>query len=115
MELIDWTRKANNPKKPLANVQLYLLTKQKNINRHTKTMQSFDNSGLGGGYFVTLEIDMEKKSIKKITSQLAPQGKISNHKYRGQVNFLNHRFYNKITKMSILFSYAACGLNTCFN
>ena len=93
----------------------YTCSLNKKILTHKKRLQSFDNSGLGGGYFVTLEIDMEKKSIKKITSQLAPQGKISNHKYRGQVNFLNHRFYNKITKMSILFSYAACGLNTCFN
>ena len=49
----------------------------------------------------------KKKSIKKITSRLAPQGKNSNHKYRWQVNFLNHQFYNKITKMPLLFSYAA--------
>ena len=70
MELTDWTRKANNPKKPLANVQLYLLTKQKNINRHTKTMQSFDNSGLGGGYFVTLEIAMKLKDACSLEEKL---------------------------------------------
>ena len=37
MELTDWTRKANNPKKPLANVQLYLLTEQKNTDTQKKT------------------------------------------------------------------------------
>ena len=40
----------------------YTCSLNKKILTHKKRLQSFDNSGLGGGYFVTLEIDMEKKS-----------------------------------------------------
>lgn len=38
----------------------YTCSLNKKILTHKKRLQSFDNSGLGG-YFVTLEVDMEKK------------------------------------------------------
>lgn len=41
----------------------YTGSRNQKILTQKKTRQSFDNSGLGG-YFVTLEIDMEKKVNK---------------------------------------------------
>lgn len=42
----------------------YTCSLNKKILTHKKRLQSFDNSGLGG-YFVTLEVDMEKKDNKE--------------------------------------------------